>query len=90
MPGLIYAATKKIAESEDHEQNLLEMQKIRDEIRRSNQRTALTIAGTGLIMAALIVYGLDGFTPAIVGGAPLISWVVGGVGAFILFASFQD
>lgn len=90
MPGLIYAATKKIAEGEEHEQNLLEMQKIRDEIRRSNQRTALTIAGTGLIMAGLIVYGLDGFTPAMVGGAPLISWIACGLGAFILFASLQD
>lgn len=90
MPGLIYAATKKIAEGEQHEQNLLEMQKIRDEIRRGNQRTALTIAGTGLIMAGLIVYGLDGFTPAMVGGAPLISWIACGLGAFILFASLQD
>ena len=90
MPGLIYAATKKIAEGEQHEKNLLEMQKIRDEIRRSNQRTALTIAGTGLIMAGLIVYGLDGFTPAMVGGAPLISWIACGLGAFILFASLQD
>jgi ubiquinone biosynthesis protein len=90
MPGLIYAATKKIAQGEEHEQNLVEMQKIRDEIRRSNQRTALTIAGTGLIMAGLIVYGLDGFTPAMVGGAPLISWIACGLGAFILFASLQD
>lgn len=90
MPGLIYAATKKIAEGEQHEQNRLEMQKIRDEIKRSNQRTALTIAGTGLVMAGLIVYGLDGFTPAMVGGAPLISWIACGLGAFILFASLQD
>jgi ubiquinone biosynthesis protein len=90
MPGLIYAATKKIAEGEEHELNLVEMQKIRDEIRRGNQRTALTIAGTGLIMAGLIVYGLDGFTPAMVGGAPLISWIACGLGAFILFASLQD
>jgi ubiquinone biosynthesis protein len=90
MPGLIYAATKKIAEGEEHELNLLEMQKIRDEIRRSNQRTTLTIAGTGLIMAGLIVYGLDGFTPAMVGGAPLISWIAGGLGAFILLVSLQD
>ena len=90
MPGLIYAATKKIAEGEEHELNLLEMQKIRDEIRRSNQRTALTIVGTGLIMAGLIVYGLDGFTPAMVGGAPLISWIAGGLGAFVLLVSLQE
>jgi ubiquinone biosynthesis protein len=90
MPGLIYAVTKKIAGSEEHEQRLLEMQKIRNEIRRSNQRTVMTIAGTGLLMAGLIVFGLDGFTPALIGGAPLVSWIAGGLGAFILLVSLQD
>jgi len=90
MPGLIYAATKKIAMGEEHEQHLQEMQKIRDEIRRSNQRTVLTIAGTGLLMGGLIVFGLDGFTPNLIWGAPLLSWITGGLGAFILLVSLQD
>jgi ubiquinone biosynthesis protein len=90
MPGLIYAATKKIAEGEEHEQSLVEMLKIRDEIRRSNQRTVLTIAGTGLLMGGLIVYGLDGFTPSLIWGAPLVSWISGGLGALILLVALQD
>jgi ubiquinone biosynthesis protein len=90
MPGMIYALTKKIAEGEEHQQHLQEMQKIRDEIRRSNQRTVLTIAGTGLLMGGLIVFGLDGFTPNLIWGAPLISWIAGGLGAFILLVSLQD
>jgi ubiquinone biosynthesis protein len=90
MPGLIYAATKKIADGEEHEQHLVEMLKIRDEIRRSNQRTVLTIAGTGLLMGGLIVYGLDGFTPNLIWGAPLVSWISGGLGAFILLVALQD
>jgi len=90
MPGLIYAATKKIAEGEEHEQQLREIQKIRDEIRRSNQRTVMTIAGTGLLLGGLIVYGLDGFTATQVWGAPLVSWVTGGLGAFILLVYLQD
>ncbi|MGD2052574.1 MAG: ubiquinone biosynthesis regulatory protein kinase UbiB [Gammaproteobacteria bacterium] len=90
MPGMIYALTKKIAEGDEHREHLQEMQRIRDEIRRSNQRTVLTIAGTGLLMGGLIVFGLDGFTPTQVWGAPLISWIVGGLGAFILLVSLQD
>ena len=90
MPGLIYAATKKIAEGEEHEQQLMEMLKIRDEIRRSNQRTVLTIAGTGLLMGGLIVYGLDGFTPNLIWGAPLVSWISGGLGALVLLVALQD
>ena len=90
MPGLIYAATKNIAEGKEHEQHLQEMQKIRDEIRRSNQRTVMTIAGTGLVLGGLIIYGLDGFTPNLLWGAPLLSWITGGLGAFILLVSLQD
>ncbi|MGB5520593.1 MAG: ubiquinone biosynthesis regulatory protein kinase UbiB [Gammaproteobacteria bacterium] len=90
MPGLIYTATKKIAEGQEHEQHLREMQKIRDEIRRSNQRTVMTIAGTGLLMGGLIVFGLDGYTPTLIWGAPLVSWIAGGLGAFILLVSLQD
>jgi ubiquinone biosynthesis protein len=90
MPGLIYAATRKFAECEEQAEHLHEMQKIRDEIRRSNQRTVMAIVGTGLLLGGLVVYGLDGFTPNLIGGAPLISWLAGGLGAFILLVSLQD
>ena len=90
MPALIYAATSKLAHGDEHKQQMLEMQKIRDEIKRSNQRTVMTIAGTGLLMGGLIVFGLDGFTPTLIWGAPLVSWIAGGVGAFILLVSLQD
>ncbi len=90
MPGLIYAATRKFAEGEEQAEHLRELQRIRDEIRRSNQRTVMAIAGTGLLLGGLVVYGLDGFTPNLIGGAPLISWLAGGLGAFILLVSLQE
>lgn len=90
MPGLVYAAMKKVSEEKEHQQQLWEMQKIRDEIKHSNQRTIMTIAGTGLLMGGLIVFGLDGFTPTLIWGAPLVSWIAGGLGALILLVSLQD
>ena len=90
MPGLIYAAIKKAAEGEKHEQQLQEMQKIRDEIKRSNKRTVLTIAGTGLLLGGLITFGLDGYTPGLIWGAPLVSWITGGLGVAILMVALQD
>ncbi|UCB56276.1 MAG: ubiquinone biosynthesis regulatory protein kinase UbiB [Thiotrichales bacterium] len=90
MPGLVYAALKKAAEGEKHEQQLQEMQKIREEIRRSNKRTVLTIAGTGLLLGGLITFGLDGYTPGLIWGAPLVSWITGGLGVIILTVSLQD
>ena len=50
----------------------------------------MTIAGTGLLLGGLITFGLDGFTPNLVWGAPLVSWISGGLGAFILLVSLQD
>jgi ubiquinone biosynthesis protein len=90
MPGLIYTAIKKIAEGEQLEQQCKEMQLIRDEIKRSNRRTVLTIAGTGLLLGGLVTFGLDGFTPGLIAGAPLVSWVSGGLGALILLYALQD
>ena len=43
-----------------------------------------------MLMGGLIVFGLDGFTPTLIWGAPLVSWVAGGLGAFILLVSLQD
>ncbi len=90
MPGLIYMAIKKIAEGEEHEQQRQEILKIRDEIKRSNHRAVMAVAGTGLLLGGLVTYGLDGFTPALIGGAPLISWISGGLGAIVLLYALQD
>ena len=90
MPGLIYAAMKNMAEDKDNEQQLQEIRKVREEIKRGNQRTVVAIAGASLLMSAFIVFGLDGFAPTMVLGAPLVSWVLGGIGAFFLLFAFQD
>ena len=78
------------AEGEEHEQQRQEILKIRDEIKRSNHRAVMAVAGTGLLLGGLVTYGLDGFTPALIGGAPLISWISGGLGAIVLLYALQD
>lgn len=90
MPGLIYAAMKKMAEDEDHEQQLKEIRQVRDEIKRGNQRMVVAVAGASLLISAFVVFGLDGFAPTMVLGAPLVSWALGGLGTFFLLFSFQD
>ena len=64
--------------------------KVRDEIKRGNQRMVIAIAGASLLMSAFIVFGLDGFTPSMALGVPVISWMLGGVGAFFLLFALQD
>ena len=67
-----------------------ELQQLRAEVRRANRRSISAIIGTGLLLAAAVIYGLDGYAPTIVMGAPLLSWISGSLGAFILLFNWMD
>ena len=61
---------------------------LRREVRRANQRTVLAVVGAALLMSAAAIYGLDGFQPMIVAGAPLLSWVLGALGVCLVLAAW--
>ena len=67
-----------------------ELKRLRLELRRANRRNSNVIIGTGLIVTAAIIYGLDGSAPPMVMGAPLLSWICGGLGLFLLFLNWPD
>ena len=90
MPALIYDALQRQAHGGSDDAQIQEIRKLREDIKNGNKRSVLTTTGVGLLLCAFIVFGLDGFSPAIVWGAPLASWVLGGLGAFMLLVSLQD
>ncbi len=61
-----------------------ELRKLRRELRSANRRNVAATLGTGLAIAAAVVYGLDGYAPLMVGGAPLLTWLLGIAGAFFI------
>jgi ubiquinone biosynthesis protein len=61
-----------------------EIQKLRREVQLANHRTISAIVGTGLVITAAIIYGLDGYAPTMVLGAPLLTWITGCTGVFLL------
>ncbi|HSH30578.1 MAG TPA: ubiquinone biosynthesis regulatory protein kinase UbiB [Thiohalobacter sp.] len=67
-----------------------EIKKLRHELRRANRRNVMAITGTGLIVSAALIYGLDGYAPAMVGGAPLLTWVLGIAGLGLLLSAWND
>ena len=67
-----------------------EIKRLRREIRRANRRTVGSVIGTGLIICAAVVYGLDGYAPAMVFGAPLLSWLLGATGVLVVLLSTTD
>jgi ubiquinone biosynthesis protein len=67
-----------------------ELRSLRGEINRVNRRTINAIVGTGLLLGAAIIYGLDGHAPTVIFGAPLLSWLCGGLGLAILAINWTD
>jgi len=90
LPSLVYSALKNSTEGHDKGRQIEEMKKLREEIRRGNQRNVIAIGGASLLISAFLIFGLDGYSSTMFMGAPVISWILGGVGTFFLLFSFQD
>ncbi len=62
------------------------IEKLRIELRHAQHLTRLTIAGSALLISAVIILALDNYAPAMLYGAPLTSWILGGTGVVILLS----
>jgi ubiquinone biosynthesis protein len=67
-----------------------ELHRLRGEINRANRRTINAVVGTGLLLGAAIIYGLDGHAPTLIFGAPLLSWICGALGLAILAINWTE
>ena len=65
-------------------QHIQEIQKLKKEIRRGQQRNFIVVTAAASLIAAAIIFGLDGFQPAMLGDAPLLTWLLA-IFAFYLF-----
>jgi ubiquinone biosynthesis protein len=64
-----------------------ELEKIRREMRRSNQRTVLGVVGAGLIVSAVVLLAVQEGATAQAASVPLLTWVLGGLGAYMVIAA---
>jgi len=67
-----------------------DLELIRHDLKRANQRTVLAIIGAALLLSAAAIYGLDGFQPTMLAGAPILSWALGVLGAYLVVAAWSD
>ena len=90
LPGLAYE-TLKLARSGEIEVGIRSegIEQLRTEIRRSNQRSVLAMIGAALLIGASVVLGLGGEQHAILWGAPIWTWILGGAGACLAFAAWS-
>ncbi|HHJ15354.1 MAG TPA: ubiquinone biosynthesis regulatory protein kinase UbiB [Gammaproteobacteria bacterium] len=67
-----------------------ELEKLRKQMHRSNQRSLSAILGGSLLISASLIYGLDGLSPAMFAGAPLLTWILGGLAVLFLVYAWTD
>ncbi len=93
IPGLLHAFLTQATQAEKHaKDNSNEtLQKIRWEIRRAQRRNFRAIVGSGFIISASIIYAYaDPTSTTMLGNAPLLTWMLGGLGGFVLIFSWPS
>jgi ubiquinone biosynthesis protein len=70
--------------------NKNDLETLRREILVANRRSFGAILGAALLISAAIIFGLDGYQPPVILGAPLLTWLCGTLGVIILLMSWPD
>lgn len=91
MPGLVhdYLEAQK-NNDETAQRNIREMRRTQYEIRRANRRLFRAITGSAFIVSAAVIYGLAGGEMTTFGNAPLVTFMLGILGAVILIFSWPS
>jgi len=62
---------------------------IKLQMAKNHRKSIMAICGGSLVVSAAIILGLDGFSPLMLGDAPLVTWVLGGLGGLLLFKALD-
>jgi len=91
IPELVHRTLQQASEGKLRVQwESKELEKLRRQMQRSSRRTVYAILGSAFLISASVIYGLDGYTPAMLGGAPLLAWVFGGFAAVLLLTAWDS
>ena len=91
VPALAFDVMQKLNEADLGNQNQTrELKKLRREIASSQRKNYVGFVGAILVLSAFMVSALDGYAPTMIYGAPLSSWVTGGLGVVLLILAWPD
>ena len=62
-----------------------DVERLRRELRSYNMRTVLAVIGSGALMSAAFIYGVNENSLMTFLGAPLITWIAGAFGFILLW-----
>ena len=92
MPELAHRLVARMERGEDPfggERQARAIEELRAEMREQSRRQRGTVMGAALIVGALVVFGLDGYRPAMLYGVPLLTWLFGAAGALLWFRALR-
>lgn len=91
VPALTYDLISKLYAADLSNQNqVMEIKKLRNEIASGQRRQYVGFVGAILLLSAFVLTALDGYAPTMVYGAPLLTWVLGGIGVLFLILAWPD
>ncbi len=90
MPELVYDALQRISAGENQQLQVVELQKIRSQIKRNHRQLGFTVLGSTLLLAAVIYLGLSHETFRAWHDVPLISWFFSGFGVLFLWLGLKE
>ncbi|MEW5757595.1 MAG: ubiquinone biosynthesis regulatory protein kinase UbiB [Pseudomonadota bacterium] len=90
LPGLLTEVLQQMRHNHTgHASQQHQLEALREEIRRANYRSMATLQGAALLLCAVLIAALDGRAPTMLGGAPLLSWALGGVGVVLIMRAWR-
>ncbi len=95
LPQLVFKTLDKVANDKlEIEWKSRQLEEIKQEIYKANQRTIRAVIGSALVISAAIIAGLDGIMPTMIGSGylytPAISIVLGIPGVYLLFTLLNN
>jgi ubiquinone biosynthesis protein len=82
LPELAQRALQRLSAPPEGATQKQAIDELRDEIRAGQRRNQRLVIGAALVLSAALIYGLDGYRPAMVFNAPLLTWILGALGAW--------
>ncbi len=92
IPTLLHEVLVRVQQGQltDNSQLTQQVANLRKDIRQSNRRSFRAIVGSAFILSAVMLQGLDGYQTVMFANAPLLTWMLGGLGAVILIFSWPN
>jgi len=90
LPEMIYQVLSDAAKGElEIKWKSKQLDEIKQQMAKNHRKNIMAICGSSLVISAAIILGLDGFSPLMLGDAPLATWALGGLGGLLLFSALD-